>query len=298
MPWSKHDSCIYFQPKDYKSPADGICYFAGFDLDSTLIYSDRGDKYSKTATDWIWAYPNIPEMMAQFKKLGWQPCICSNRRGSPKMIADAKKKVDAIMKKFGFEMWVFFATKNDQYRKPETGMITLFAQLGGVKQWGVGSFFCGDAAGPHAKSKWHKWNSADVDFAKASGLTFYEPQERFGEFPVPDIAPTTNLIITVGQRASGWEDFKAAPQEKRPISIVSKPLEMKKGEAVTVVLGENPSRALRDYIRGVYEKVNGVKPTSVIYWYARPAYDEKLMDKAYPTSFQPPGPDEPFFRLN
>lgn len=320
MPWDKYESCVYHIPNDAKASPEGVCYLAGFDLDSTLILSSKGEKYSKGASDWIWAFPNIVGTMAEFRKLGWTIAIFSNRKGSPWGIKAAQSKLDKIMKAFGFEVWVFFATRSDKYRKPNTGMLQLFSHFAGVKQWGQGSFYCGDAAGPKAKSRWDIWSDVDIRLAQAASLTFYEPQERFAEFPTPDIDTKTNLIITVGQPGSGWDLFIPQvgtyipiPGEPNPLTEGSSPAQRyvyvvddiktkgmrhpdsTKKNVVILVIGEFPSEALRQWAREMYQATYGVVPQTVAYWYARPSWDENLSDKAYPLNFQEP---KVHFRIN
>ena len=36
---------------------------ASFDMDDTLIKPKSGAKFAKSATDWIWWHPNVPERL-------------------------------------------------------------------------------------------------------------------------------------------------------------------------------------------------------------------------------------------
>ncbi len=83
MAWNKHEGCTYYTPKGATAFPDGTCSLAGFDLDSTLILSDKGDKYSKGITDWVWAYPDIPKTLTAIKAAGYTIVIFSNRKGPP-----------------------------------------------------------------------------------------------------------------------------------------------------------------------------------------------------------------------
>ena len=68
---------------------------ATFDLDGTLIQSDRGDKFSMRANDWMLAYENVAETMKSYKDLGYMICIISNRKApiGSKTVENAKTKI-------------------------------------------------------------------------------------------------------------------------------------------------------------------------------------------------------------
>lgn len=308
MSWHKHETCWYHVPRDAKQ--DPSPSLAGFDLDGTLIISQNSSKYPQgnPRTDWIWAYSNVKEMLTQFKNNGWTIVIFSNRKGSPAMLREAKQRIELIMNELGFEVWVFYAIGGAPYRKSDTGMLQLFVGLTGVKQWTQG-IYCGDAAGAAAMNPWNRWSSVDVDYAKNAGLTFYEPQQRFSEFPQPKLDPQTQLIITMGQPQSGlgWDAY--IPYKHTYIPIGEKKLYIiddvrnakREPDVVNFIYGMNASKAQRDAIRAVIlppqDPVILGSPLSVVYWYARPNPDERRISKEYIASFEPPT-TEYHYRIN
>ncbi|CAH6418860.1 3 phosphatase [uncultured virus] len=309
--WKKQDSCSYYVPKDATQSPAGVCTLAAFDLDSTLILSDRGAAYSGGVSDWIFAYSNTEAYLRELKRLGWTIAIFSNRKGPPWQHKHSQSKLDLLMRKLGIELWVFFATKDDQYRKPGTGMMELFKQLTNTKSFAEGSFYCGDAAGATSKDRWHQWSDVDRGLAKASGLTFYEPQDLFTPFPPPPIAADTNLLITQGQAGSGWDSFlpylgRYIPLgDERFLYVITdvKTQSMigpdpDKKNVVVVVAASHPSKVSRDMVRGYYRATFGLDPKSVVYLYCRPSYDKALSSKTYITNYQHPDASEPFFRIN
>lgn len=308
MRWLTHQSCIYHIPNDFKELDNGVCRLAGFDLDSTLILSANGDKYSKTATDWVWAYPGVPETLRRLHEDGWTIAIFSNRKGAPWMHKKAQEKLEAIMKKLGFEVWVFFATKDDEYRKPNNGMMTLFIESAGITQWTDDSFYCGDAAGSTSPDKWHRWGDADIGFALNSEIPFKEPQDVFGNFPIPPIQEGTNLIITMGQQLSGWEAFAEYKDEhlvydegklERKYVIVDDLVDVVAAEdEIVVVYGAHPTKAQREALRKRYTQLYKKPANSIVYWYARTSSDETAIDPDYIKQFQAPIMEKGYFRIN
>jgi DNA 3'-phosphatase len=303
--WQKHDSVLYRIPssaRDVKTgliavPEGGISYLAGFDWDSTITYSSKGDKVPSDVNDWVWAYANTVEMLKKFRDLGWTIVIFSNRRGSPQMHSAAKKRMDSMLKVLGFDVWVFLATKDDEYRKPQAGMVALFAQLDGVTEWGDKSFFCGDAAG-ESKIRWNTWSNVDREFATASNLTFYEPHQRFAEFKMPQLDPKIKLVITVGQLGSGWDSWsenkgKTVPYGKdRRFLVSDSPTKTEEKDVIVLVYGSHPTLAEREKIKTTC----GVTAEhTAIFWYARPNYIDNKANKTFISTFQPP---TAYHRLN
>lgn len=298
MAWSAHPHIQVYTPKG--ATQVNTCSLASFDLDMTLIMSSKGEATASGTSyerDWVWAYDNIPAVLRAIRDGGWTIVIFSNRRGSPAMLQAAKARVKAMFAQLGFECWVFFATggkDSDPARKPQTGMLQLFVQLAGVKSWGAGSFYCGDAAGASSSDPWHRWSDVDRRFATAAGLTFYEPQERFSGFPVPDIPSHVRVIVTMGATGSGWEQW--APHENATLQLpdgrqllvlknafmISKPDLVFKPNLVTLVYGAHPSEAQRQAVSATILGHETLSHT-LYYWYARPPVSGK--DAAYIAAF-------------
>ena len=58
MSWTKHESCLIYTPQNFVRFNTDESKIAAFDLDSTLIISDRGEPYSKVTNGFILAYAN------------------------------------------------------------------------------------------------------------------------------------------------------------------------------------------------------------------------------------------------
>lgn len=297
MPWLKHDSVMYFTP-DGSKPIH-TCKIAGLDLDSTLIISNAGEMYASRKDGWTWAYSNTAEYMKALKDDGWTIVVFSNRRGPPWSHTHSKSRMDAMMKLIGFEFHVYFAIKSDLYRKPQAGMVALFAHNNGVKEWAPGSFHCGDAAGPNAKNPRHRWSDADCGLAANAGIAFYEPQEVFKEFTPPTNVDGISLIITCGQKGSGWEPFtsydgQTISSNGNSFFITSDP-KLKVDGAITIVIGTHPARSQRDNVRNIQ---GATTSNSIVYWYAMPPIEKVMYDPNFVVNFQQPGADESTFRIN
>jgi len=178
------------------APPTGTRLVAAFDFDSTLIFSDRGEKYANKG--WVPAYANTLEYLRLLHADGWNLVIFSNRKGSPVMIAQAQRRADAFSKVLGVPISFFYATALGQYRKPHTGMWDLYRREFNLMAADPNSFYCGDAAGPTAEFELHRWGDDDRQFAANIGLRFFEPHQIFQAFAFPILAPTTRLVIVTG----------------------------------------------------------------------------------------------------
>ena len=295
MSWNKHDSCLYKLPITHQNKGEQHnIKIAGFDMDSTLILSNCGYKYAKGRSDWIFAYPNIVEKIQQLYKDGYIIVIFSNRKGPPWSYLPAQNRVDDIEKIIQVPLYCFFATKTDNYRKPNTNMMLLFCYLLQIKSFNENSFYCGDASGYTSKIRWFQWTDVDSKFSKNCGLTYKEPQEIFDEFNSPNISENTKLIITIGQMGSGWEVNKpmigqiVSLNEKRDLIILDDsivPSLNKNKECIYYVLGMHPTQ---DERLKIIQKF-GINETQVEYHlYCRPPYDNLLSDLHYCNLFEYP----------
>lgn len=201
--WQQYESCHYLLPDSHVKIEKAK--IASFDLDSTLIYSNKGEKYASSTDGWIFAWENVVELLTQYHEDGWTIVIFSNRRGSPWGIKAIENRILKIRDIIKVPFYTFFAVRKDNYRKPEIGMFNLFIHLLGITQIEDG-FYCGDAAGETSTFKWNTWQDSDLNFAKNTQLRFVEPQNVFKNFEVPTISPETRLIITIGQIGSGWDE--------------------------------------------------------------------------------------------
>ncbi|KAL7268978.1 DNA kinase/phosphatase Pnk1 [Rhizina undulata] len=129
---------------------------AGFDLDSTLIVTQSGNRHANTETDWRWWHASVPEKLRSLHDEGYQIVIFSNQAGirNPKkesvMLRKFKLKTAAMLDALDIPLILYAATGHDEYRKPRTGM---WDELKDNLNLGVdgadmsASYFVGDAAG-------------------------------------------------------------------------------------------------------------------------------------------------------
>lgn len=294
--WHTHESCQYYLPEVQHVPTQTI-KLAAFDLDSTLILSDKGERYATNG--YLWAYANTVEMLRQLHSTGYTIAIFSNKKGPTWMINAAKARMIKIFAELQVPVYCFFATgskKTDEYRKPGTKMMWMLRQLFGFTSFTSDSFYCGDAVGPSSSNRWFKWSSDDTEFAKAVGLAFYPPDVVFKEFVMPCVKRTTKLIMTIGQYGSGWEcnlseSGKVIEFGDRYMAIIDSrhirgelpfPSVEGKPDVIYYLLGEHPSAAERFEICRKF----GLDMSAVeFHLYARPPYDETLSKVEFTKSF-------------
>lgn len=148
---------------------------AAFDLDSTLIKTKSGHKFSKDTCDWMWFYPCVPNTLKQYYQKGYRILIITNQGGIKKDVLKLhtfQTKIESISKeltKHNVHFEVFCAPNNDVFRKPFPTMLS-----GLSMEFTKESFYCGDAAGRAS-------DFADTDYKFAFNVTlkFYTPERLF-----------------------------------------------------------------------------------------------------------------------
>lgn len=202
--WEKHETCIYKIGK----PSPSNSKIAAFDFDGTLALSPKGETYASKG--FVYAYQDTISKLQQYDKTH-TVVIFSNRKGSPWAHKAAQNNLDRVISETGINLWVFFAIgrkKDDKYRKPASGMMSLFIHLSGISlPYSSDSFYCGDSVGPESKCPWNRWGTADKEFAMNTLLPFAEPYQIFTEFPQVPYDNNTKVIMTCGQYLSGWESM-------------------------------------------------------------------------------------------
>lgn len=270
MSWSRHDS-VWYRRGDSTSD-----HLAAFDIDSTLIFSDRGEKMAKSG--WVWAFSNVKEKLTELRK-EWTLAFISNRCGSYADILETRNRIDDILRKLGFSCWVFLATKRDEYRKPGTGMYNLLIRLT-EKKYSKESFFCGDASGrssfPH-----NNWADSDRRFAESCGLNYYEPEQLFAPFVAPPLSDKNKVIITTG--VSGWEAYgefkdKVVKVGDREVLFIREARPIEEKCDLVMVYGPHPTRKDR---LNVITKMSLSAGEVLIYWYARPGTVNKELSNLF-----------------
>lgn len=178
---------------------------AAFDLDSTLITSASGKKFSNDPLDWKWWDSTVPAKLRSIYEDGYRIVILSNQNGlslhrdpgakgpdNTKRVAPFKQKISAILTQLDIPTSVYAATGRDIFRKPRTGMwreLCVDYHLEDVDK--DASIFVGDAGGRVAvpagggkKAIAKDFSCSDRNFASNAGIKYETPEEFFlGEQP-------------------------------------------------------------------------------------------------------------------
>ena len=156
--WLKQDTCYYSLMENKKNAP-----YILFDYDDTLC-----EKFTSNLLD------NVKHTLLQLEK-NHNICVFTNQMGISKgknthqhlreLLNDFTKAVDHI------SINIFYATNDDNYRKPMTGMYQLFTTL--LKPKKV-LYYCGDAGG-----RKNDFSIGDLYFANNCNLLFTTPEEIF-----------------------------------------------------------------------------------------------------------------------
>lgn len=156
--------------------------FALFDLDWTLV-KPRFSKFPTSTEDNV-IMENRIKKLKELKELvdsGYNIVIFTNQKVTPRESIDFKllRMNDVIIKFFeqGIIVTVFMATKDNDFRKPKTGMWDLLYII--FKDVGLiidkdDTFYCGDAAGRPGD-----FSDSDIKFAENVGIKFILPEDLF-----------------------------------------------------------------------------------------------------------------------
>ncbi|KAK4145074.1 polynucleotide kinase 3 phosphatase-domain-containing protein [Dichotomopilus funicola] len=180
---------------------------AAFDLDSTLITSASGKKFSDGAADWKWWHHSIPGRLKQLcNDDGYQVIIFTNQAGltlhpDPKSkgpknaknrVPEFKQKCGAILGQLDLPITLYAATAKDIYRKPRPGMWAEMKDDYDLAESDIdlqNSIFVGDAGGRMGELKGPKvsgkdFSCSDRNLAHNIGIPYQTPEEFFlGESP-------------------------------------------------------------------------------------------------------------------
>lgn len=200
-PWVSISGQVYVRtgtPAKDRNQAD----LAVFDLDNTLIRSDTGFVYMRSAEDWV-PTVNYSRLITFFRSLiteGWTIVIFNNSKeikaGQTQITRNRIDKFIELMQLQlpEFTPYVYISIRDDQYRKPNIGMWQLFLKATGITPR-ASSFHCGDAFGRASWNPLYQWGDEDLEFARAIGLAHYTPEEILGTYEPPPIPNNCPLII-------------------------------------------------------------------------------------------------------
>lgn len=170
----------------------------GTDLDWTIIRPVRG-RFPKDEYDWTWL-PNRISTLKAYQEAGYLIVIFSNQKGSGKRLRMSLNRVqnvvDSLVKE-GIHPWVFVATEDNEYRKPNPGMWLILKNSISIDQ----AMYTGDAGGRPGD-----FSDSDRKFAEKCGIPFYAPEEIFpqNEILIPE---TQTMFIFVGMQGAGKSTF-------------------------------------------------------------------------------------------
>ncbi|KKY29994.1 putative bifunctional polynucleotide phosphatase kinase [Diaporthe ampelina] len=196
------DSSKALEPSDRDDKRTKV---AAFDLDSTLIISASGKRFSNDPLDWKWWDSTVPAKLRTVYQDGYRVVIFSNQNGfslhrdpgakgpdNTKRVAPFKQKISAVLAQLDIPTSIYAATGKDVYRKPRTGMWRELCDDYHLEDIDKdASIFVGDAGGRLAvpasganKAIAKDFSCSDRNFAYNAGIKYQTPEEFFlGEQP-------------------------------------------------------------------------------------------------------------------
>ena len=161
-----------------------------FDLDSTLITTKSGNKFPKNMDDWKLTDNSLVAALRVCASHGYAMVVFSNQGGIKNDVEkrkNMKNKFENVIKMLGISCVGYFATHDNEYRKPMMGMWKQFISDYNVNVSLSSSFYCGDAG----SSK--DFSQSDRMFANNIGLPFLYGYDAFLRHScgkdVSDVAP-------------------------------------------------------------------------------------------------------------
>tara|TARA_B100001173_G_scaffold304951_1_gene309700 strand:- start:3999 stop:5111 length:1113 start_codon:yes stop_codon:yes gene_type:complete len=184
--WKNTNNCYYKLQKSYKNKN---CL--AFDFDDTLV------KKNTCAP-----LPNVIETLKTLIENKYNIIVFSNQKGIEKKKTSHEKvqeKMENFSKLLDNSITFFYATSDDEYRKPCIGMFELFKSLTKSKI----EYYCGDAAG-----RPKDFSISDLYFANNINVQFKLPEEIFNKVgDVGLIATTQKKSLTNSLYANDvWEN--------------------------------------------------------------------------------------------
>jgi bifunctional polynucleotide phosphatase/kinase len=197
--------CVAHQSRSMLSGSPSY-KIAMLDLDGTLVTSANAKRYTDNdPTNWVYLGP-ISEQLQRLWTDGWTVAIMTNQsRFNNNIEARIENIRQDLENRNTWSPFVFIATANDIFRKPQTGMLSLLIGLLRTDSSHITSIFmCGDGVGLTDPYPPYRWTGADSDLAVSLGITFIRPLELFGtNFDSVVGRDQQEMIILVGNAGSG-----------------------------------------------------------------------------------------------
>lgn len=116
--WKTHKSLIYGLSSQHAKHSNKV---AMFDMDGTIITNKNGRRHG----DWEFFHPSVPIKLRELKEQGFRIVLASNQQGVSLNLVSAdvlQHKIQQFAAEIGVEITAMLATKDDRFRKPDTGM--------------------------------------------------------------------------------------------------------------------------------------------------------------------------------
>jgi bifunctional polynucleotide phosphatase/kinase len=179
------DKSIYVLNFGFNPTGKGYKKIRAFDLDSTLIETQSGNRFPKNANDYLWC-KGVLDKLHSLTQEGYGLVVFSNQSG---ISSKNGSKLKMLVEKIGMlakdlsvteskvppQIVFFLAAKEDWNRKPSPGMWSLFINHYNNKVVPEDAMFIGDAAG-----RPNDFACSDRKFARnVPGLKFQTPEQYF-----------------------------------------------------------------------------------------------------------------------
>jgi len=255
--WKKEDSLFYTLPYYKGSLIRPQNHLALFDIDWTITFAQKKLKPHWNVDD-IELLPNRQKILENIVKLGYTLIFVTNQKVVAKDLKKIKqaqeervKRIQNFITKLQLPCWVFVATGDDNYRKPNTGIWTKIKSFIPNIQY---AFYVGDALG-----RPQDFSDSDKKFPENIGIPYFTPEDIF---PVEIVKPPLGnkyLVITVGAQGTGKSTYtetyfpeyymissdKLKSNKKKILSELEKQLKLKTSPGI-VIDATNPTQEGRE----------------------------------------------------
>ena len=148
---------------------------ASFDLDYTIIKTKSKKKFPVDKDDWLYLYTNTHSFLKKLSETH-NIVIFSNQVGLKNLIKKEAfmQKIVNIIKDLSIPIKIYISIENGFFRKPLTGLWSLYKNLKDNIKDNSNDFYCGDAAGRE-----NDFSDTDYMFSQNIGIKFYTPEQLF-----------------------------------------------------------------------------------------------------------------------